>query len=162
MGEVAALEWACVLCGHCTQNDWVEQWICIKFALSLNIPSSTETIGMIQKATTMGNWWLAASSWPHTHSCITSSAEFFWWNIKSLRWLIPPTAQIWCPATSQKEVYFWAFPKSKITFEREDFRPSIRLRKIQQGSWWRLGKLWDPKVPSWKGIEVSLSCVQCF
>ena len=32
---------------------------------------------MIQKATAVGSWWWAASSWQHTCLCITSCAEFF-------------------------------------------------------------------------------------
>ena len=41
----------------CIQNDWVEQWMCIKFFIQLE-HSSTETIRMIQKATT-GDWHIA-------------------------------------------------------------------------------------------------------
>ena len=35
MGSTDAGEWACVLCGHGIQNDWVEQWICTKFCVKL-------------------------------------------------------------------------------------------------------------------------------
>ena len=42
-------------------TEWVEQGICIKFCIKLPYPS-TETTQMIQKATAIGNWWLAASS----------------------------------------------------------------------------------------------------
>ena len=90
----------------------VEQWICLKFCIKLEY-SSAETIRMIQKATATGYWWLAASSRQHGLPCIASRAEFFWWNIKSPRWLSFPAAHIWCPATL-------AFPKTKITFEREE------------------------------------------
>ena len=38
----------------------IEQWICIKFCVKLE-HSSVGTIWMIQKVTTMGNWWLVAS-----------------------------------------------------------------------------------------------------
>ena len=41
--------------------EWVEQQIYVKFCVKLE-HSSTETIQMTQKATAMGNWWLAASS----------------------------------------------------------------------------------------------------
>ena len=54
----------------------VEQWICIKFCIKLEY-SSTETIQMTQKATAVGNWWWAASSWECSCSCITSCAEVF-------------------------------------------------------------------------------------
>ena len=76
-GAVDAIEWACVLSGRRIQNDWVEQWICIKFCIKLE-HSSLETIWMIQKAAApKDNWWLAVSSRPHTHSCITTCAEIF-------------------------------------------------------------------------------------
>ena len=53
--------------------------------------------------------------------------------------------------------------KTKITFEREEI----------SDHWWDSGKydgqlmaigrtVWGPKVPTLKGTEVSLSCVQCF
>ena len=42
-------------------TEWVEQRICIKFCIKLE-HSYKDTIQMIQKATAMGNWWLAASS----------------------------------------------------------------------------------------------------
>ena len=41
------------------------------------------------------------------------SCTVFWQNIRSPRWLSPPTAQIWHPLTS-------GFPKSEITFKREE------------------------------------------
>ena len=71
----------------------------------------------------MGNWWLAASSWQNTHSCITSCAEFFdetsnhpgdsapYWPRLGTLWLL-------------------AFLKTKITFEREEI----------SDHWWDSGK----------------------
>ena len=70
----------------------------------------------------MGNWWLAVSA-QRAHSCITSHAEFFWWNIKSPRWLNPPTAQFGA-------LQLLAFFKTKITFEREEI----------SDHWWDSGK----------------------
>ena len=49
VGVVGTAEWACVLCGHCIQNEWVEQRIRIKFCVKLE-HSPVETIRMIQKA----------------------------------------------------------------------------------------------------------------
>ena len=67
--------------GYCVtmavkMTERVEQWICIKFCVTLE-HSSLETIRMIQKATATGNWWLAASSQQCAHSCISSPAAFF-------------------------------------------------------------------------------------
>ena len=57
-------------------TEQVEQQICIKFCIKLE-HSSIQTVRMIEKATAMGSWWLAASSQQHTCSCIRSHAEFF-------------------------------------------------------------------------------------
>ena len=89
-------------------TEWVEQWICIEFFIKLE-HSSTETIGMIQKAAAMGNWWLAASSRQHARSCIrffseTSSHPADWAPLQ------PRFGALRLPA----------FPKTKITFEREE------------------------------------------
>ena len=75
MGAVDTIEWACVLHGHHIQNDWVEQQIWNKFCVKLEY-FSMKTIWMIQKATAMSKWWLAASSWQCAYSCIISHAEF--------------------------------------------------------------------------------------
>ena len=82
-----------------------------------------ETIEMIQKAATMGNWWLATSSWQCAHSCITSCAGFF------------GTTSYHSGDSAPLQLRFgtmWplAFPKTKITFERE---------KISH-CWWDSGK----------------------
>ena len=103
-----------------TMTEQVKQRIRIKFCVKLE-HSLTESIRMIQKATTIGNWRLAASS-QRAHSCITSRAVF-WWNIKSPRRLRPVTAQIWC-------LWLLAFPQTNITFVREE----------SLGSWWDSGK----------------------
>ena len=110
-------------------TEWVK--ICIKFCIKLE-HSSTETIQMTQKAAAMGNWWLTTSSQHCSLSCITSCAELFWWNFKSPRWLSSLTAQIWCPATS-------SFPKTKITFEREEISDhqwdSEKYNGAANGNW---------------------------
>ena len=111
-GGVNANKWACVLCARRIQNDWVEQWTCTKFCIKLEY-SSVETIRVIQKATAMGNWWLAASSQQCTHSCIMSHAEVFGEtsnhsDVSVLLWPIFGALRL------------LAFPKTKITFEREE------------------------------------------
>ena len=90
----------------------VEQWICIRFFFKLE-HSSVETIPMIQKAPTMGNWWLAASTWRGAHSFIMTRAEVFGVTSNHPDDLAPlqPTF-----GTLQ----LLTFPKTKITFEREE------------------------------------------
>ena len=127
--------------------EWVEQQICIKFCIKLEL-SSMETIQMIQKTTGMGNWWLAASSGQCTHSCITSYAEFF-----------GKTSN--CPGESAPlqpifgTLQLLAFPKAKITFEREEISDyQWDSEKIWWGSWWRLGELCEvPRCLVWRGLR---------
>ena len=95
-------------------TEWVEQWICIKFCVELEHSSvDVQTTQMIQKATAMGNWWLAASLGQHASSCIISHAAFFWWNIKSPRWLSPLQPRFGI-------LRLLAFSKIKITCERKE------------------------------------------
>ena len=93
-------------------TEWVEQRICIKFCIKFE-RSSAKTIRMIQKAAAMGNQWLAAPSWQHACSSITSRAEFFG-ETSNHRGdsapLQPRFGALW----------LLAFPKTQITFEREE------------------------------------------
>ena len=102
---------------HCVvvsvkMTEQVEQQICIKFCINLQY-SSVETIGMIQKAAAMGNWWLAASSQQQTHSCITYSAEFFGETSDHRGYSS-------FQQSSFGALWLLAFPKTKITFERKE------------------------------------------
>ena len=93
-------------------TEWVEQQICIKFCVKLE-HSSTETILMIQKAVAIGNWWLAASSQQHARSSITCHAEFFGETSN-----YPGDSAPLQPRFGAHQLL--AFPKTKITFEREE------------------------------------------
>ena len=146
----------CVYCVAVASKvtEWVEQWICIIFCIKLEHPS-IETIHVIQKAAAMGNWWLAALSWQHAHSCITSRAVF-WWNIKSPRWLSPTTAQIW-------HQQLLAFPKLKLPLKGKRFQTISKIQENTTGKLMAIGRtVWSPKVPTLKGTEASLSYAQCF
>ena len=82
-----------------------------------------ETIRMIQKAEALGNWWLAASSWQHACSCITSHAKCFSKTSNhpgDSAPLQPRFGALW----------LLAFPQTKITFEREEI----------SDHWWDSGK----------------------
>ena len=88
---------------------------------------------MIQKAAAMGSWWLAASSWQHTHSCITSHAEFFVGTSNhpgDSTPLQPRFGALW----------LLAFPKTKITFEREEI----------SDHWWDSGKYNGTADDNWE------------
>ena len=72
---------------------------------------------------------------------------------------------------------FWIFPELESPLKGKKFRPLMRFRKIQRGSWWQFQQrilqsllnsgrdavrtVWGPKMPTLKGTEVSLSHVQC-
>ena len=97
-------------------TEWVEQQICIKFCIKLE-HSSEKTIRMSQKAIAMGNWWLAASSQQHVCSCIASHAEFFGKTSNH--------PGDWAPLQPRfGALLLLAFPKTKITFEREKISES--------------------------------------
>ena len=145
---------------HCVaitfkMTEQVKQWICIKFCIKLE-HSSAETVHIIQKATAMGNWWLAASSRQCACLCITSHAEFFWQNIKSFRWFstLP---------TRFGTLWLWLFPKLKSPLKRKRFQTVNEIQENTTGQLMVIGRtVWGPKVPTLKETEASLSCVQCF
>ena len=114
-------------------TEQVEQRICIKFCVKLE-HSSMETIRVIQKATAMGKWWLAASPWQHTHSCIAFCAEFFGKTSNH-----PGDSVLLQPRFG----YLWllAFPQTKVTFESEEI----------SAHWWDSGKIW---WSSWWRLEL--------
>ena len=156
VGEVDAIEWACVLCDHHIQNDWVSRAmkICIKFCIKLEY-SSKDTIHMIQKATAMGNWWLAASSRQCAHSCTTSRAEIFG-KTSNHPGDSHPTAQIWFPVTSD-------FSQNWNHLWKERFQAIDEIQENMTGQLMAIGRtVWGPKVPTLKRPEASLSYAQCF
>ena len=93
-------------------TELVEKRICMKFCVKLE-QSCTETIQMIQKATALGSWRLAVSSQQRAHSCITSHADFFGKTSNH-----PGDSALLQPRSGTLQLL--AFPKTKITFEREE------------------------------------------
>ena len=125
------------------------------FSLSLNIPLQ-KLFGMIQEATAMGNWWLAASSQQSAHSRITSCAEFF---------MKHQITQVTQPHYSPELMHcdFWLFPKLKSPLKWKRFQTISEIPENTTGQLMAMGRtLWGPEVPTLKGTEASLSCVQCF
>ena len=110
---------------------------------------------MIQRAAAMGTWWLAASLPQCACSCTMSGAEFFGKRSNHLGdsvTLQPRFGALW----------LLAFPKTKITFEREEISDhgwdSGKYDGAADGDWENCRS----KVPTMKGAEASLFCVQCF
>ena len=81
-----------------------------------------------QKATTMGNWWLAALSWQWARSCITSHAEFFGQILNHPCDSAPPQSRFGA-------LWLLVFPKIKTTFEREKISDSGEYSGAADGSW---------------------------
>ena len=115
----------------CKMTEQVKQWICIKFCIKLE-HSSAKTIWMIQKATAMGHWWLAASSWQRAHSCIMSCAEVFSETSNHPDDSAP--LQPRCGA-----LWLLGCPKTKIIFEREEISDhwcdSGKYKGTADGDW---------------------------
>ena len=87
---------------------------------------------MIQKAAAKGNWWLAASSWQHACSCITSHAKFF-----AKHQITQVTQTLYSP--DLVPCNFWLFPKTNITFEKEQISDhqwnSGKYNSAADGDW---------------------------
>ena len=107
-------------------TEWVEWWICIKFCVKLE-HSSTETIWMIQKATAMGNWCLAASARQHAQSRITSPTEFFGKTSNHPGELDPHTPWIWHHAT------YGFSPKLKSSLKGKRFQTINEIQENRMG-----------------------------
>ena len=115
-----------------------------------------ETILMIQKATAVGNCWLAAASWQCARSCITSPAECF-----SKTSNHPMTQSPYCPDLAPCD--FWLFPKLKLPLKGKRFQTVNEIQKSTTEQLMATGRtVWGPKVPTLKGTEASSSYVQCF
>ena len=132
-----------------------KQQISIKFCIKLE-HSPMKTIWMIQKATVMGNWWSAASTRQHAHSCITSRAEFF-----SKTSSHPGDSAPYSPDSAP--CGFRLFPKLKFPLKGKRFQTIDEIQENATGQLMGFGRtMRGPKVPAFKGTEASLSCVQCF
>ena len=58
---------------------------------------------------------------------------------------------------------FWLFPKLKLPLKGKRFQTVDEIQENMTGQLMSIGRtVWGPKVPTLKGIEVSLSFVQCF
>ena len=121
-----------MLCGHRIQNEQLEQQICITFCIKLE-QSSVENIQMIQKAASMGNWGLAASSrqCACSCSCSTSHVEFFG-EISNHPGDSTPSSPDLVPCDS------WLFPKLKSVLKGERFQTVHEIQKYDEtadGNW---------------------------
>ena len=130
---VDTVEWACVLCGIMFKmNEGIQQRICIKFCIRLE-PSSVKTIGMVQKATAMGNWWLAALSRQCARSCITSPAEFF-----EKHQITQVTQHLYRPELAPCNLRL--FPKLKSLLKEKRFQTINKIQENITGQLMMIGR----------------------
>ena len=146
MGVVDTVEWACVLCGCCIQNDWASR------AMNLH--------QILHEAWTFlhGNYLddseghrygqLVVGNFITTHPLMCHvSCRVLWWNIKSPRWLSPLQPRFGA-------LWLLAFPQTIITFEREE----ISDHRWDSGKYDqaadRLGELCEvPRCLLWRGLR---------
>ena len=58
---------------------------------------------------------------------------------------------------------FWLFPKLKSPLKKKRFQTIDEIQENTMGQLMAIGRtVWGPKLPAWKGTEVSLPYVQCF
>ena len=113
---------------------------------------------MIQKATAMGNWWLAASSRQRTRSCITSHAEFL-----AKHQIIQMTQAPYSPDLAPCD--FWLFPKLKSPLKGMRFQTVNEIQENTTGQLMGIGELCEvPKCLLWRGLRhhcpmYNVSCV---
>ena len=135
-------------------TEWVEQRICIRFCVKLNIPLQ-KLFRWFRRPQlwATGDWQFHHDNVPDHASCHMQS---FRRNIKSLRWLSPLQSRFGV-------LQLLAFPKTKITLERKEIETVDEIQENTTGRLMVIGRtVWGPEVPTLKGTEASLSYVQCF
>ena len=155
MGAADTSEWACVLCGHCIQNDWaIKQWICIKFCIKLE-HSSTETVRMIQRP----QLWVTGDRQLH-HDNQPAHASRLMQNFLTKHQITqetqPPYSADLVPCD------FWLFPKLVSLLKGKKFQTVDEIQENTMGQLMATERtVWGPKVPTLKGTEAPLIYVQC-
>ena len=155
MGAVDTVEWACVLCGHCIENDWVSRAtnpnhiVCWAWTFLFG-HYSDDSEGCSCGELVIGSFILTTCPLMHHVSC-----RVFWWNIKLTRWLSPPYNPDLAPCD------FWLFPKLKLPLKGKGFQTVDEIQENMTGQLMAIGRtVWGPKVPTLKRTEVPLSYVQ--
>ena len=127
------------------------------FALSLNIPLQ-KLFRWFRRPQLWAtcDWQLHHHNTPTHASCLMQS--FFWETLNhpgDSAPLQPRFGTLW----------LLDFPKTKITFEREEILDHPRFRKIRWCSWWQLAELCEvPRCLLWRGLRLhcpmySVSCI---
>ena len=109
-------------------SEQVEQWICIKFCVSLTIPPQ-KLFRWFRRPQlwASGDWQLHHDNVP-THA--SRLMQSFFAKPQITQWLSPVLA----PCN------FWLFPKLKLPLKRERFQTISESQENTTGSWWQLGE----------------------
>ena len=124
------------------------------FELSLNIPLQN-LFGWFRRPQpwATGDWQLHHDNMPAHVSRLVQSVLA---KHKSPRWLSPLQPRFGA-------LQLLAFPKTKITFEREEVSDHLWDSRKYDEELMVIGRtVWGPKVPALKGTEVSLPYIQYF
>ena len=125
------------------------------YALSLNIPP-WKLFGWFRRL----QLW-AAGDWQLHHNnelaCASRLVQSFLVKHQITQVTQPHYSQDLVPCD------FWLFPNLKSPFKGKRFHTIDEIQENTMGQLMVIGRiLWGPEVPSWKGTEASLSCVQSF
>ena len=136
-------------------TEWAQQWICIRFCSKLEHSpwKLFQWFRRLQLWTT-GDWQLHHDSAP-THA--SHFMQSFLVKHKITQVTQPPYNPDLVPCD------FQLFPKLRSPLKGKRFQTINEIQENITGQLMAIGRtVWGPMVPTLKGMEVSLSYVQCF
>ena len=135
-------------------TEQVEQRICIKFCIKFD-HFSVETIHPDDsEGHSCGQLVIGSFIMTTSRPYITSPAEFL------AKHQITQVTQP--PYSPLVPCNFWLFPKLKSSLKGKRFQTFDEIQENTMGQLMEIGRtVWGPKVPTGKGTQASLSCVQC-
>ena len=134
---------------------WAEKKICIKFCIKFE-HSSAETIQWRRRP----QLWATGDGQLHHGNVLAYASRLMQSFLAKYQ-----ITQVTQPHHSLDVVpcNFWLFPKLESPLKRKRFQTINEIQENTMGQLmaiWRT--VWGPSVPTLKGTEASLSCVQCF
>ena len=135
-------------------TEQAEQWICMKFCTKFEYSSwnySDNSEGHSYGELVIGSFIMTTC--PLIHHVLH---RVFWWNIKTSRWLSPLQPRFGA-------LQLLALPKLRSLLKGKRFQTANEIQENTMGQLRAIGRtMWGSKVPTSKGTEASLFCVQCF
>ena len=129
-------------------TEWVEQWICIRFCVMLNILPWK----LFQWSRRLQLW--ATGDWQLHHDNVPAHAEFFGKASSHPGDSAPPYSP------DLVSCNFWLFPKLKSPLKGKRFQTIDEIQEDMMRQLMGIRRtVWGSKVPTLKGTESSLSCV---